>query len=473
MPRKQKKEKKTINIAVDGKTITVTMFPPKGRDKSWYAYWKGLPTRRSTKCRDYDDAVTAVHDMLCNNGSRSLAANTVLSDEEFDEIQRRHFSKRQDPAAQKRAQKSLKACMEAINSFRSISGLRPIAIATADDCERFQTEALKLPKNWRSKYPNSKEVVDLLSPNTVIKWSVACRAAFERANRNATNRKCVRGVVTEEKLLNENPWDKFNWIEGLEPEIRQYDDGELISILEFFEGNWPEVTIATTFAKTLLWSAGRKSEIAGLKWDCLYVVGEETHFEIVGKWSVRKWFRIPKGLYDELTALKVNDPHVFAAYNKQLRRHHENGPRPWVAKRVGAEFKPGNLGDWFYDRVVEWSESLPDGSACIHVFRKTTLQYARSGEDVNRQVAADARVSEGVMMTNYVRENAEELRQKSNRTFERIRASLSAEIAHRYGHTKQTPEPLKEQLQQALAAENWDLAARLTAELAKRNGQAG
>lgn len=44
------------------------------------------------------------------------------------------------------------------------------------------------------------------------------------------------------------------------------------------------------------------------------------------------------------------------------------------------------------------------------MFRKTTLRYGRRGEDINRQVASDARVSES---TNYVKETDEELRQKA------------------------------------------------------------
>jgi hypothetical protein len=63
---------------------------------------------------------------------------------------------------------------------------------------------------------------------------------------------------------------------------------------------------------------------------------------------------------------------------------------------VGEQFRPVNLGDWFHERLAEWSASLTKGHATQHIFRKTTLQLARSGEDVNRQVAKDAKVSESV-----------------------------------------------------------------------------
>jgi hypothetical protein len=73
------------------------------------------------------------------------------------------------------------------------------------------------------------------------------------------------------------------------------------------------------------------------------------------------------------------------------------------------------------------------GHACTHIFRKTRLRYARSGEDVNRDVAKDARLSEAVMMNHYVRETDAELRRSSNRTYNRILSSLAPMVATRCG----------------------------------------
>ena len=137
----------------------------------------------------------------------------------------------------------------------------------------------------------------------------------------------------------------------------------------------------------------------------------------------------PETLYRELEALRTDQPFVFAAYNEQLRRFHEGNSRPQVAKVVSKQFNPEHLGDWFHRRIVEWSKSLPKGHATTHVFRKTTLQLARRGEDVNRAVAQDARLSEEVMMTNYVMELDEEFRQRSNRTYHRILAAIPVEVA--------------------------------------------
>lgn len=199
-------------------------------------------------------------------------------------------------------------------------------------------------------------------------------------------------------------------------------------------------------------------------WDSLRVIGQEYHIEVVGKWRVERWFRVPEALYRELASFRTDSPYVFAAYNEQLRRVHAHNQN-WL-RIIGAEFAPKHFGRWFYFRVKEWAAANAKSNAFVHVFRKTTLQHARRGEDINRQVAADARVSESVLMTNYVKETDEEMRQRSNRTFHRIRASLSPEVASRYGSVEVIAGPLEQQVQAAIAANNWPLAAELASRLA-------
>jgi hypothetical protein len=101
---------------------------------------------------------------------------------------------------------------------------------------------------------------------------------------------------------------------------------------------------------------------------------------------------------------------------------HAGNPN-WL-NNVRIEFQPRLFGHGFYSRVKEWSETTAKGRAFVDVFRKTTLQYARQGEDINRQIAVDAGVSESVLATNYVKETDNEMRQRSDRTFCRILASL-------------------------------------------------
>ncbi len=468
MPRKPKQEKKRITVVANGKAITVSLYPPSGSRTSWYAFWTGLSTSKSTGHSDYASAVLAVENMFRNGGHRSTVSDTIISDVEFEEIQRRHFGKRNDIASQVRAAKSLDDCLEAISAFREISGVSPIAVATPDDCERFQMEALKKLRNWRKRYPNSKkDGVVPIKANTVIKWSRTLQAAFERANKNA-GKKCVRGVVDETKLLVSNPWQRFTWIDGTEPKKRRFTNDELLSVLDYFETTWPQVTVATSFAKLSLWIWARRSEVAGLQWEDLRVVRGQYHFDFVGKWGVRKWARIPVGLYEELCKVRSKSPFVFAAYSEQLRLSYAQNPV--IAKKVGMQYSPTAFGDWFHDKLVEWSESAPNGHATQHAFRKTGLQLAYRGGVTDAKIAADASITEAVMLDHYVDETDEELLLKSNRTFDRIVASLPLKVAQRYGYCPgQEGAGFSDVLKAAIDRQDWEAVK----ELAQRVGSDG
>ena len=486
MPRQPKKEKRQISVVVNGLPVTVIMHPPSGVHKSWRAYWHGLPRAKSTGKWKFEDAVAVAESMLRNGGGRTVLANALLTDEEFIEIQRRHFGKKKDPAAQVRAQKSLYSCLEAISAFSEIMGINPIIIATPDDCANFQQIALTLPNNWRrlpaekrqpAQYFSDKmrqrrqrsgksDPLDDLphySPNNVLRWSRSLQAAFERANRNALKRKCVRGVVPVDKLLTANPWSQFTWIEGSNRPIRQFDGIELLSLLDYFESHWSGVPVGALAAKVFLWSACRKLEVAGLTWDSFRPVSSECHFEIIGKWGVERWFRLPEALCQELVAIRNGSPFVFAAYTDQLRLFHAR--RPNLRDHIDGEFDPKRFGSWFYKRVREWSKTIPKGSAFVHVFRKTALQYALRGDDVASQVAIDAGVSESVLMTNYAKETDVEARQRSNRTFRRILASLPPEVAIRYGFVHDARSEMENQLRAAIDAKDWGRATELVAKL--------
>jgi hypothetical protein len=264
-------EKKETAVVLDGRPIEVILHPPSGARRSWYVYWNGLVPSKSTGHTDYHQAVVAAEHMLKEwkaggTGERPRPTDSVLTDEEFEKVQRTHFatSGQKGPRAAKRAKKSLKECIAAMRAFQSLSGLSAIAAATPDDCAAFQRKAVLLPKNWRHKYPNSRPDPELLSPSTVYKWSNTLMAAF---NRVKTGKKCVRGVVDEGKLLSRNPWEEFKWlVKRRERPIRQFSAEELVSLLDYLADGWGGVTIAATFAKMLLWSSLRREEVAGLTW---------------------------------------------------------------------------------------------------------------------------------------------------------------------------------------------------------------
>jgi hypothetical protein len=161
--------------------------------------------------------------------------------------------------------------------------------------------------------------------------------------------------------------------------------------------------------------------------------------------------------------LETPSPFVFAAYTDQLRLLYSR--RQNFYNRIDAEFDPKRFGRWFYKRVVEWSRNAGKGRAFVHIFRKTTLQHARRGEDIARQIASDTRVSESVLMTNYVKETDEEMRQRSNRTYRRIQASLSSEVAVRYGHVQDARSEMESQLRAAVDVKDWAMVSEITKRL--------
>jgi integrase len=310
----------------------------------------------------------------------------------------------------------------------------------------------------------------LISPNTVLKWSRMLQAAFHRVNRSA-GKKCVRGVVPEAKLLTENPWAQFTWIEGTEKEIQHFDADELLGFLSYLEERWQGVPAALLATKVLLWSCCRKAEVAGLKWgagrvltserrvvlasecsltaDCCVavqgkpIVAAEVHFEVIGKWGVERWFRIPEPLYRELLAHRTDSPFVFAAYSKQITTVH--GENLGCLKKIRPEFDPSNFGRWLYERVKDWAVIQSRADAYLHIFRKTGLQFTHDGEEeeVSKRVADDAGVSEAVLLGSYVKPK---LWRKSNRTFGRLLASLPPTVASRYGYVEDERSRLDRQL---------------------------
>src|SRR5260370_19623403 len=97
MPRKPTQEKKTITVIVNGDPVAVVLHPPSRNRKSWYAFWNGLVTSKSTGQRNLQDAIIAAESMVRSGGKPVVLSDTVLSDQEFVENQRVHYRKSTDP----------------------------------------------------------------------------------------------------------------------------------------------------------------------------------------------------------------------------------------------------------------------------------------------------------------------------------------------------------------------------------------
>ena len=278
----------------------------------------------------------------------------------------------------------------------------------------------------------------------------------------------MRGVVPPERLLKSNPWQKFTWIEPTKKKIEQFNADELLKLLHHFTKEWPGVTAAEAMLKVFVWSWSRREEVAGLRWDDLRVVEDEIHFVTVGKWGVEKWFRIPQTVHGELLAIRTDSPFVFGKLNDQVREFHRTEGRK-STERMVKEFGVYNAGRWFYERVHAWS----GGEACVHMLRKTVLQYARVGQDATQFLAKDARLSEGVMMAHYVKEEDLQLRAASNAMYQRLCRSMTPEVASAFGHEHSATALLEQRLRDAIGSRNWPLVGEIAKNLAKQDRQAG
>lgn len=147
----KKVKKVTIFVTLNGKPVGVTLRPPRGKFKAWYAYWPGCDNPRSTKEVERDAAAKAAEAMIQGTGRLPTVGEAVMTDEEFLAVQRRHYERRPDPGERRRSAKTLVELLDAYDAFKRITGLARVALASPDDCSRFQTDALAKPVDWRRK----------------------------------------------------------------------------------------------------------------------------------------------------------------------------------------------------------------------------------------------------------------------------------------------------------------------------------
>ena len=159
-----------------------------------------------------------------------------------------------------------------------------------------------------------------------------------------------------------------------------FSAGELLSVLDYFEHQWPGVDSLAPTVKTALWTWARVAELANLSSGSLRIVDQESHFEIVGKWGVERSDRIPDGLLYDLQRLRTSNRFVFAAYNQELRSFYLSRNQSRFAERVGAAFSPTAFASWFQARIGDWATEMRIHWATPHIFRRlrcNTLDAAK------------------------------------------------------------------------------------------------
>ena len=118
-----------------------------------------------------------------------------------------------------------------------------------------------------------------------------------------------------------------------------------------------------------------------------------------------------------------------------------------------------------YRQIVKWAKESGYEHAYLHTFRKTTLQYAFTGEHAQQIVAHDASVTPGVMMGNYASAGDEVLRSRSNATYGRINRMFNSDAAIRFGVDVGRIAQLHEQLEMARSQSDWGRVITIAQEL--------
>ena len=262
MGRKAKRTKRTITVVVNGAVIPVILHPPPPRGGLGTpigpASWPASPPARQISsgrpCR---------REYGTERWKRPCLAETLLSDEEFEAIQRGPTTTESKTRRPRRGRRNRWNPAWKPSPHSGHHGISPMTLANPDDLPPSSGRHLA-SQSWRLRYPKArKKGVNRYSPHTVLRWSRSLQAAFERANING-GKKCIRGVVANDKLLTANPWRAFTWIEGADKPIRQFTADELGSILDYFGSEWQEMSVAPAAAKSFLWLWCRLSELVNL-----------------------------------------------------------------------------------------------------------------------------------------------------------------------------------------------------------------
>lgn len=88
-------------------------------------------------------------------------------------------------------------------------------------------------------------------------------------------------------------------------------------------------------------------------------------------------------------------------------------------------------------------------------------------------MAKDARVSEGGMMPQRVKEEDLQLRAASNAMYQRLSLSMTPEVARAFGHEHSATAILEQRLRDAIGSRNWPQGLRSCQEVGQAGPQSG
>ena len=451
----QKKKWKSIVIERHGEMLVAYLHPPGtvGNSRYWSFSCRGAGIqRKSLKVTTFADARQAVLNWFTKEDVRQDRTAPSLSWPEWEQIQRAYFAKKRD---QKRAGRTLNACLDSKQTFVSIAKADDASVVTPDTVEQFQQVALKTEWTEGRVY----------TPSTIRRCLGHMSASFNRC-RITAGKKCQRGIVSPEKLLTVNPFEQVGWLDESLKEIRHLSSNELRALLGWrMFGSSP---LISAVLKISIWGCGRIEEITELRWDWISEDGFVSVPDDVAKWGQGRQFRIPLPLWKELESFPSKSPFVWNETVAELRAYHIQRGGKGSAVQL-AEFTPTRLRGRLQKWIQAWAIESKAVGISHHTLRKTALQWSREEQlrSAGDAFAELSNVGIEVAKRHYTTDPA---RLRAEILFENISRELrkDPELAVIMGLDVQPTIPSLEAAQAALAEGRVDDAKRMLALLQSR-----
>lgn len=451
----QKKKWKSIVIERQGEMMIAYLHPPGtvGNSRYWSFSCRGAGIqRKSLKVTTFADARQAVLNWFTKEEVRQDRSAPSLSWPEWEQIQRAYFAKKRD---QKRAGRTLNACLDSKKTFVSITSAADASAVTPDTVEQFQQVALKTEWTTGRVY----------TPSTIGRCLGHMSASFNRC-RITAGKKCQRGIVSPEKLLTVNPFEQVSWLENGPVEIRHLSHAELRAFLSWrMFGSSPLISAVLKFS---VWGCGRIEEITELRWDWISDDGIVCVPDDMAKWGKGRQFRIPMLLRQEIKTFEGKSPFVWDATVPELRKYHIQRGGKGSANQL-AEFTPTRLRGRLQKWIQAWAEESNLTNVSHHTLRKTAMQWSRE-EQLRKAENAFAELSNvgiDVAKKHYTTDPA---RLRAEILFQNISRELlkDSELAVVMGLEVESKVPSLDDVQAALAEGRVDDAKRLLESLQAR-----
>lgn len=450
-----KRKWKSVVIERKGEMLTAHLHPPGtvGNSRYWSFSCRGAGIqRKSLKVTTFADARQAALNWFSKEDVRRDLPAPSLSWPEWEQIQRAHFAKKRD---QKRAGRTLDACLDSKKTFVSITNAADPSAVTPDTVEQFQQIAVKTEWTEGRVYTSS----------TIGRCLGHMSASFNRC-RITAGKKCQRGIVAPEKLLTVNPFEQVSWLESGPVEIRHLSHAELRAFLGWrMFGSSP---LISAVLKISVWGCGRIEEITELRWDWISDDGIVCVPDDMAKWGKGRQFRIPMPLLHAIKSFESKSPFVWDGTVPELRKYHIQRGGKGSANQL-AEFTPTRLRGRLQKWIQSWAEESNLVNVSHHTLRKTALQWSRE-EQIRKAENFFAELSNvglDVATKHYTNDPA---RLRAEILYQNISRELmkDSELAVAMGLEIESKVPSLDDVQSALAEGRVDDAKRLLESLQAR-----